>query len=504
MSKKCLRISELNSTEDYISFIRQFSSSLIIKKVYEISKEIYFTNLDVNNLFRHISRRDIRSGNNFEKNILIQPWQFVDLIYMSVLYSNDYRGFDDIDYDMFLLVLLQTNTYIETKTKSIIEKIQSPLDVNIFLYGFAGEQFKYQTKSIFYKNLVRELYIIFDLSHKFLGDKNFKSDIKEEIGVSWDNVILVLFGIYLNSFQEQNVSNTINFLSFSEPNDKEIIFNKVVDYYSVDYKTIKNDKDLGRQIFYSKPYIINQKNEIVSGSIFLNQFIVEHAIFWILRNFYMKKSSKENRDFITDFGFLYEKYFEEVCCHFNVNKERIPEAKTERADWKLILGDYIFLIEQKSSIYSLAIKQQLTDFDKYKSEITSKLYKGLSQLENTEKELGLGKTIKIVLCYDEYIDANILPEILSNANSPVKNDGLYFICNTMEIEMLLELSSANKQLFNVVVKDMIRRNSSISNEGVQLLKIMRDNGREINSYWLNPQFSKYKELIKTIYTAFKV
>ena len=56
----------------------------------------------------------------------------------------------------------------------------------------------------------------------------------------------------------------------------------------------------------------------------------------------MKKSSKENRDFITDFGFLYEKYFEEVCCHFNVNKDRIPEAKTKRADWKLILGDYIF------------------------------------------------------------------------------------------------------------------------------------------------------------------
>lgn len=496
MSKNQLfKCRKLNNENDYKQFIRQFPTKLIINKIYKISKEIYFGRRSINDLSRRIYEKNIKDGNILEQDMIIQPWQFADLIYQSVLCSNDYRGMNDLSYNMVLLILLQTNEYIDLKINPIINTLHSSLDITLFLYGFVGEQFKYQNKFIFYNNLVRELYILFNLGKKYNKNLDFETDIQREIGVSWKDVIFVLYGIYLNSWIEQNIDNAINYLIFENEVEKNEVFNKVVRYYSVDYSDIRKS-NLGRQIFYSKPYVVNQKNETVCFSIFFNQFIVEHALFWILRNYYKNKLKNESRKFTSQFGFLYEKYFEEICNFFSVQKEKIPECNEPRADWKLTLGEYIVLIEQKSSIFSLAIKQQITDCIKYKDEIKKRLFKGLTQLEKTEKDLKLQNTIKIVLCYDEYLDANILHRILNDAISPVRNDGHYFLANTIEIEMFLELSTVNKPLFDQVVKEMLKRNKSTSEGCLNLFNIMKDNGWKTNSYWTNQKFNEYKELIE--------
>lgn len=501
------KISDLKNPDDFNKFIRQFSTNTIIDSVYKISKEIYFGNCNIQQeLSRHISERDIKNGNPLEQDMIIQPWQFADLVYQSVVCSNDFRGIDKLSYNMVLLILAQTNAFLDLKTKLVVSTLNKSLDITLYMYGFGGEQFKYQTKNIFYRNLIRELYILFDLGNRFKNDLDLESDIKAEIGVEWKDVILVLFGIYLNGLLEPNVENALQYLQFDESKNKEEIFNRVVKYYSADYSEIRSS-DLGRQIFYSKPYVITQKNEIVSVSLYLNQFIVEHALFWILRNLYSNKSKEESRKFITQFGFLYEKYFEELCDAFSISKIKIPECDRPRADWKLSLCGYTVLVEQKSSIISISIKQQDTNFEQYKREITNKLSKGLVQLEETEEALGLKDTIKILLCYDEYLDSNILPALLNDESSPVKNDGRYFLANTMEIEMLLELSSTNPVLFKTIIEEMLRRNKESTHEGVNFFKIMRQNGWKTNSYYIDKKFEKYKELLRTIknsHSKFKI
>ena len=48
---------------------------------------------------------------------------------------------------------------------------------------------------------------------------------------------------------------------------------------------------------------------------------------------------------------------------FIIIYERIPEAEEKRADWKLALGKYKILVEQKSSLLGLLAKQPEPNID---------------------------------------------------------------------------------------------------------------------------------------------
>ena len=116
-------------------------------------------------------------------------------------------------------------------------------------------------------------------------------------------------------------------------------------------------------------------------------------------------------------------------------------------------------------------------------------------MEQTEKNLNLHNAIKIVLCYDRYINPNLLNNIFDDENCKVKNDGRYFLANTTEIEMLLELSSKDKQLFKKVISDMINRKNY---NGNIIMHIMIENKWTTNSYYKEQIFDEYKELLKDV------
>lgn len=496
MSQQHLRFGIITSENDFCSFVKQFSSLGIIKSTYNLSKEVYFSGCSIESLQRHVTEKDARNGQVLEQDVLIQPWQFADLIYKSVVYSNDYKGVIDLKDNMFLLALVETNEYISFVTSNLIKELHSGFDISLFMYGFGGEQFKYETQFIFFQNLIRELYIIFTISKKYKSLINPEEIVKQEIGVEWKDLVLVLFGIFIDSLFHQDINDAVRYLAFDPGKNKEEIFKKVTDYYSADYDAIRKS-NLGRQIFYVKPYIKTQRNGLLSASVYFNQFIVEHSVFWIIRNYYLNKPKNERQTLTDEFGRLFEHYLEELFISYKVNYEKVPEEKEKRADWRLKIGNYDILIEQKSAVIPINIKQQLTDFKAYKKEVHKTIHKALTQLETTEKDLNIDKPIKIILCYDNYIDANILPHVFEE-DCPVVNDGRYFVANIMEIEMFTELASTNFSLFESVVKDMLRRNTKDNGEGLSLLKIMRDNGYNKDSYWTSPIFDEYKNLLKDI------
>lgn len=496
MSQQHLRFGIITSKNDFCSFVKQFSSLGIIKSTYNLSKEVYFSGCSIESLQRHVTEKDARNGQVLKQDVLIQPWQFADLIYKSVVYSNDYKGVIDLKDNMFLLALIETNEYISFVTSNLIKELHSGFDISLFMYGFGGEQFKYETQFIFFQNLIRELYIIFTISKKYKSLINPEEIVKQEIGVEWKDLVLVLFGIFIDSLFHQDINEAVRYLAFDPGKNKEEIFKKVTDYYSADYDAIRKS-NLGRQIFYVKPYIKTQRNGLLSASVYFNQFIVEHSVFWIIRNYYLNKPKNERQTFTDEFGRLFEHYLEELFISYKVNYEKVPEEKEKRADWRLKIGNYDILIEQKSAVIPINIKQQLTDFKAYKKEVHKTIHKALTQLETTEKDLNIDKPIKIILCYDNYIDANILPHVFEE-DCPVVNDGRYFVANIMEIEMFTELASTNFSLFESVVKDMLRRNTKDNGEGLSLLKIMRDNGYNKDSYWTSPIFDEYKNLLKDI------
>lgn len=499
MGQQHLKLVKITSEEDFHSFLQQFSSSGIIKSAYKISKEVYFNGCSIDSLKRFVTVKDVRNGLVSKQCVLIQPWQFADLIYKSILYSNDYKGVINLTDDMFLLALEKTKEYISFVTSDLIKELHSEFDVSLFIYGFGGEQFKYENQFLlFFQNLIRELYIIFTITKKYKSVINPEEIVKQEIGVEWKDLILVLFSIFIDSLFHQDINETINNLTFDPSKNKDEIFKKVTDYYSADYNTIRNNNNLGRQIFYVKPYIKTQRNGLLTASVYFNKFIVEHAVFWIIRNYFLNKEKKEKQEFTNEFGHLFEYYLEELFMFYKVNYKKVCEGEKKRTDWHIIIDHYDILIEQKSSILPISIKQQLTDFEAYKKEVRKIIYKALKQLETTEKDLSINKPIKIILCYDNYINENILPHVFKEDDCQVVDDGRYFISNIMEIEMFIELASTNYSLFETVIKDMLRRNTKDNKEGISILKIMQDNGYNNNSYWNSSIFDDYKNLLKDI------
>lgn len=288
---------------------------------------------------------------------------------------------------------------------------------------------------MFYKNLVREMYIMLSVSKKCNTQIDVDEIIKQEIGVEWNDLLLVLFGIYMNSFLSFSVNDTINHLSFGAGKNGKEIFDKVVKYYSATYEDIRNSK-FGRQVFYSKPFIITEDSDVVCFSIFSNQFITKHAIFWAVRNYYYHQ---DKLDFTSEFGSWFESYFKEMCNAFSIELERIEECGEERADWKIDTGKFIILIEQKSTIIRQSVKQQLTDFKAYKETVFKTIVKAMSQLKTTEQAYGIDHAFKFVLCYDDYFDDNLMQYVFDDDKCSIENDGRYFLINITEMEMLMDL-----------------------------------------------------------------
>ena len=154
MSQKQIMFGKIFSEDDFHSFIKQFSTSGILKSTYKMSKEVYLGGCSIDSLQRHVTERDVKSGQILEQDVLIQPWQFADLIYESIVYSNDYKGAIDLKDNMFLLSLVETGEYIELLTKPMIKELHSEFDISLFMYGFGGEQFKYQTQFVFFQNQI--------------------------------------------------------------------------------------------------------------------------------------------------------------------------------------------------------------------------------------------------------------------------------------------------------------------------------------------------------------
>lgn len=65
MSQKQIRFGKIFSEDDFHSFIKQFSTSGILKSTYKVSKEVYLGGCSIESLQRHVTERDARNGQVF-------------------------------------------------------------------------------------------------------------------------------------------------------------------------------------------------------------------------------------------------------------------------------------------------------------------------------------------------------------------------------------------------------------------------------------------------------
>lgn len=475
--------------EDVKTNLRKFTLDSILKKIGNTSIDLIMNRNSDDEFYgaRRVRKQYNRKGSLITKTseTIVTSWELTDLAYHAVLFTNDYRGKPIENDDEFLALVQAESVFLNSADNN------KEAPILLYLLGFIGEQIKFQKPQMVFDNLTRELYILFESSKGANEIEPIDDIVMKEVGVNWKKVVSALSLASLGSMYMTQLDDYIEKLVWDEEIISRDEFCKVLEKYTSTYTEIK-ESELGRQVFYTTPFVKTSKKETISINCYLNLFVYEHCIYWLVRNYYQKQN---NQAFVNAFGKYFEEYFLELLSTYlkKGEYERIPEGKRKRADWKLKIGEYQFLIEQKSALMALSVKQQdsnvAASIDYY-----NKAIKALIQLHNTELEFNEGRFIKIILLYEDYVKPEVLNYVFELKSCTIENDHYYWIITIDEMERLLSLCSNNRDLFYRVIQEKIRRENEVTHEGRSIYQLLLEKGISDNPYLKLEKFQDYREI----------
>lgn len=435
---------------------------------------------DFNMFAAHKEYIVIHNGKKHKSCVSLYQTNLIDVFYEVINYG--YYGEKEITLDEALyLIHLHVNLMSSRHTKK-----SSDTDFWLGLFGMLGEQKRFQLTSDFFDEFAREKYILEKISTKNHPKNNnginFEAEFFGETNLSPDVYSALLFVLF-TYFSE--ISPAINPLKLdSDLNHPDLSNNRITDMikrYAIPVDEVRKSK-LKRQIFYLKP-IVQIDDVYISVNPFLILCTFVNSNFWVMRNKYLN-SQKDKQKFTNAFGNYFEIYMEEVlerCLSPSQYQNIKEENDAKRADWHLTIGDYHFLIEQKSSISMLSIKQSTPDVEDMKNHICKHWGEAVNQLEETQKAYKLDKAIKIILVYEDYYNSMCLDKLF-DLNRSLINDKSYWLVSIRDFERLMYTYKTDPNTFFKVISEKIEAEETSSQEGRDLSRFLSNHGIQHNTY----------------------
>lgn len=489
--------------EDFRRALRQFSLKSILIAVHDESVKLLQCNGDgvITNNVREIPLTYMNMhSSRFTQNMRVvsAPWVLLDLSYYAIKYTNDYCGKElSSEYDLAALIL-ETNRFKEEKEHRYLTSFLKERNQLItYLLGAGGEQFKAQSPGISYDTMAREAYILFECIPDDVSKVDFKKVIEDAVGFPWDRALNYLILASMFSMAHASLKLIESGIDWREPCSWEEFYG-FLSRYTTTYDEVRVSNQC-RQLLSIKPFV-RIDNDIICSNTYYCHNLLEHALLWIARNACMNHKPT----IPALFGHYYEKYIETVLkdC-IEGQYEKIEEKDNLRADWILRISKWTFLIEQKSSLVDLEVRQQSPSVENIEKYSKKNLYEALKQLHNTETALALQGCIKIVLLYEDYFDDTLLQNFLHYPDCPVQNDGLYWLMTTSELEMMMLLAKTDINHFDSIVEQKIQVEQGDAQYSGRINQLLARNGIRKNEYLEKPEICKYKfsaeKIISLIY-----
>lgn len=477
-------------------FASQFTLESMLKQISNLSYHI-FSNPDSLSkqlaktmTFRVTINRKIISG----RANVVQTW-IIDMLY-DLVSSNNY-GSKSISFDETIYLVSIYNEYCNSREKNISQK-----DILLFVYGFFGEQKDFQTNFSFKERFSREKYILDVLSCKKHKDNTFAIDIHKEFfkitGFTTDHYSSLIFFVLLIFILNNGIIKESQIPSYSNHTFTQNGILSILNQYSTNTTDLRKS-ELKRQFLYTKP-IIKIGEMYISSNAFLMNALFENSNYWILRNEYHRRNLLH---FINAFGIYFEMYVEELL-NYCLSKEqfsKIPLANNQkRADWAIEIENYTFIVEQKSSLSLLGIKQNQPDIEAMKRHILRTWGEAVDQLNETQNALNLNSAIKIILVYEDYYKSECLGELF-RISPNLTNDYNYWLMTIQEFEMLLYTYKTNPTVFFEIITDKVRLEHMQSRDGRDIEQLLSRKGISDNIYiqksGIINQFQRIEDILKS-------
>lgn len=321
----------------------------------------------------------------------------------------------------------------------------------------------------------------------------------EITGYTTDCYSALVYYILLMFIQNNGVITQSQILSLNNNVFTQENIITVLNQYSATIDNIRNSS-LKRQFLYAKP-ILKIGEKFISANAFLMNALFMNSNYWIIRNDYQRIHSQH---FINAFGIYFEMYVEEFLnnCLSNDQFSKIPTENDEkRADWIINIENYTFLVEQKSSLSLLGIKQNQPDIEAMKRHILKTWGEAVRQLSETQTALSLDSPIKIILVYEDYYKAECLEELF-RLDPGIVNDYNYWLMTINEFEMFFHTYKSNPALFFEIIVNKIELEHTQSHEGREIELLLSQKGVSENLYiqesGIIQQYQRIEELLRSI------
>ena len=494
--------------DKFVIYSSQFTIESMILAISKIAVDIYLSDDNTFSNFAASKEYTVSAwGLEIHNSVLIVQTWLIDLIYDLLTLSS--KGTKKIKPDEALFLIHLYCEYVNKKDGIRFENNRySQEDLFLNVFGFFGEQKRFEEHYKIPEEFSREKYILEVVASEpsLIRKHNifFTKDFFETTGLTTDIFSATLFAIWTFSSRINPVIDSTKIKDiFACLNVSPNNISHLLEWYSCTFEEIKNS-DLKRQILYAKPFI-KLKNYYVSANPFLVGCLFSNSNYWIMRDVYHNDKSNSQK-FTNAFGDYFENYCKEILenCLPSNSYYKIDECNEPRADWHIILNDYVFLVEQKSGLSNLDIKQTEPNIESMKKHIIKNWGKAVKQLDNTEKALGLNNAVKIILIYEDYYKSECLDLLFENNNDFKELDNKKFWLITInEFEMLFNLYKKDNHLFYEIIKekDQLETTSSASGRDIEMiLKRHNINKNEyLIEYGITEQYNKIIELLSDIH-----
>lgn len=278
-----------------MSFIKNYSTRDFIYFFSEISIELYKNQ-------QNKSEDELKCSITFPLNailhgfihrqvqVMLSAWDIQNMAYVSIVSANDYRKEIMTREKAGTVVNLYRGYENEHSNSEYIKDAKLP-DIFKFMMGMTYEQFKYQNLAWTYQSFSRNYHILLGSSKISRDEIVDINEITEELfGMSADEFMTnVLYLLWLCSERPDPLGAEDDLYKHGANSilTKENL-EKIINYYSVTYDDVRKSP-IQKQLFYSKPFVITQKNkEPIMVSMYLVQMLFADGLYWLIRDYYYK------------------------------------------------------------------------------------------------------------------------------------------------------------------------------------------------------------------------
>ena len=431
----------------FTELIRRYSPQEIMIQLYQLSLRVMENG---NKGFLNIPRYVCIGNRVYVKDQIILPvWKIPEIVYWSIIKSNDYRNKRLCIVDLFEIID-EFYDFDDNRTDVSFLRDANINEISQFLFGNMGEQEQFQNLQWILNSFNRNYHILIGSKKiKRMIKNNCEQIIQKEIGVNvhvFCKILIMLIGICRRT-QQPLKCNDIKFLGV-----KQEEFARVINYYTVDYDEIRSSS-LGTQIFYTKPFVkTNKPEKVLAVTYHQVAFLVANGLYWGIRNYYNKSGTQE---FVNAFGNMFEEYLLELSEQYlsSYEFEHLRHYNKKIADFRYEFEECIVLVEQKSALLTLDSKSQSPNMENIRTFLRRNIKEAYDQLEETAyRESGVKPVLKFILLYENIQNAQLMqvsmPEIF-------KNDFRCFIVGIAEFEQILRIRKENPRIWKKLIEQLL-------------------------------------------------